>query len=111
MKGRINLDNLEEAVRAAPQHTNLFIGLSQIDKFVKQVIKDTIINHANDPDIFYIKTEIDEDCYVLSLFNSETEKIINHSWPLTMFLQLCKEKRIEFEMQKKTFQMIQKLTE
>lgn len=106
----INLDNLEEAVKTAPQYTKLFIGLSQIDKFVKQIVKDTILNQSHNPDAFYIKTQTDGTSYVLSIYYSENDKIINYTWPMPIFLSMCQDKCIEYEIQEKTLKMINDLS-
>lgn len=103
---KINLDHLSELVKTNPQYTKLFIGLSQIDKFVKQVIKDTIETHADNPDDYYVKTELSEKSYALYLWNAPRRDRASYEWPLELFLNMCKNKTVEFEIQSKVLKII-----
>lgn len=63
----IDLDQLSELVKTNPQYTKLFIGLAQIDKFIKQVVRDTIESHTSNPDAYYIRTELNRGSYIVSM--------------------------------------------
>lgn len=105
---KINLDELSNLVEKQPKFTKLFIGLSQIDKFVKNVVTDTIENQASNPASYYVKTELDGNWYVLSLFNSEQQKQQDKKWEIVDLLEHCKNKTVEFQIQSAVCRMIKK---
>lgn len=105
---KINLDNLSKLVSEQPKFTNLFIGLSQIDKFIKEVIADTIEAQATNPKSYYVKTELDDNWYVLSLFNAEQQKTESVRWELPALLEHCKNKTIEFQIQSAVCRIIKR---
>ena len=70
-------------------------------------INDTITNYA-DPSVYFIKTELLNQCYNLYLFNSEHNVTIGHSWIFEDFLQKCQTKMIEKDVEKAVLKMIDK---
>lgn len=96
---KVNLDQLAQLASQQPKFTKLFIGLSQIDKFIKDVVRDTIENQATNPASYYVKTELDNDQYILSLFNTERHETKTAQWMINVLLEHCKNKTIEFQVQ------------
>ena len=103
----INLNQLANLAKVNPKYTKMFAGLTQIDNLIKKFVEDTICNQT-DPDVYYVKTELMAQCYTLYLYNSEREATIGVSWPLAEFLNKCETKTIEYDVIKKTKQMIDK---
>lgn len=102
----MNLDQLADLVRQQPRYTKLFIGLSQIDRFIKEVVKDTIEHQANNPEMYYVKTELDNNYYILSLFNAERQETKSEQWIIDDLLNHCKNKTVEFQIQAAVCRMI-----
>lgn len=93
----VNTADLEKLARENPQYTKLFLGLTQIDSFVKQVAERTVCDNA-DPNLYSIKTEINGAAYSLYLFNAERNAIVGTTWPVGNFLQLCQAKGIGIDV-------------
>lgn len=66
----------------------------EIVQFIKNIMTDCDVN----TDIIYYKLEFKDMCYKILLFNSETGTIAGKAWSLTEFLELCSNKKIEFEI-------------
>lgn len=105
---KINMNQLSKLVKEQPKFTTLFIGLSQIDNFIKEVVKDTIENQTSNPDNYYVKTELDGGFYVLTLFNAEQRRETETRWQIDIFLEHCKNKTVEFQIQTAVCRMIKK---
>ena len=103
---RVNLDQLAGLASQNPKFTTLFIGLSQIDTFIKDVVRDTIENQASNPGMYYVKTELDNEQYILSLFNAEQQETKSHQWRIDDLLEHCKDKTVEFQIQSAVCRMI-----
>lgn len=103
----INLNQLAELAKANPRYAKMFAGLAQIDNFVKKFVEDIICNQT-DASVYYIKTELMNQCYTLYLYNSERQATVGVSWPLADFLNKCETKTIEYDINTKVTQMIKK---
>lgn len=103
----INLNQLAELAKANPKYAKMFAGLAQIDNFVKKFVEDIICNQT-DASVYYIKTELMNQCYTLYLYNSERQATVGVSWPLADFLNKCETKTIEYDINTKVTQMIKK---
>lgn len=103
----INLNQLAELAKANPRYAKMFAGLAQIDNFVKKFVEDIICNQT-DASVYYIKTELMNQCYTLYLYNSERQATVGVSWPLADFLSKCETKTIEYDINTKVTQMIKK---
>lgn len=104
----INIDDLQDAAQLTPQYTRLFIGITQIDKLIKQVVTDTVESNADNPSAYYVKTELIDMDYALYLFNAEQDATVGTRWRIDMFLDKCKDKTIEFDVQTKVVRMLKK---
>lgn len=107
MNNGINLNQLEQLAKQNPKYTQMFAGLAKIDNTIKKFVEDIVCNQV-DPSAYYIKTELMSQCYNLYLFNSERQATVGVSWPLIDFLQKCENKTIEYEINTKVIQMINK---
>lgn len=105
----INLNQLAELAKANPRYAKMFAGLAQIDNFVKKFVEDIICNQT-DASVYYIKTELMNQCYTLYLYNSERQATVGVSWPLADFLNKCETKTIEYDINAKVTQMIKKFS-
>lgn len=101
----INLGQLENLVKANPQYTKMFTALAQVDNTIKKFAEDIVCNKV-DSSLYYLKTEIDAQCYSLYLYNQERNATVGVSWPLVDFLQMCRDKRMEVEMNTKITKML-----
>ena len=111
----INLNDLYLLAKNNPKYSKLLGEIAGIDKVIKGFAEDTIINYA-DPKVYYIKTELLNNCYNFYLFNSEVSATIGKSWLFNDFLSKCETKMIEKEIIESTTKMInmfnnQKLSE
>lgn len=106
----INLNSLAQLAQNNPRYAKMFAGLAQIDNFIKDFVKDIICNIADDS-VYYIKTELMSQCYTLYLFNSERQATVGISWPLADFLEKCEKGQIEYDVNIKVRQMVDKFSE
>ena len=101
----INLNDLGALAKANPRYASLLGELAGIDQLIKNFATDTITNHA-DPNVYYIKTELLNQCYNIYLYNSERNITIGKSWLFDDFLQKCQTKMIEKDIEKTILSMI-----
>lgn len=106
----LNLNQLSELARNNPKYAKMFTGLAQIDNHIKKFVEDIVCN-TTDCSIYYIKTELMAQCYTLYLFNAERQATVGVSWPLAIFLQKCENMTIEYDINIKVKQMIDKFGE
>lgn len=106
----INLNQLSTMAKENPRYAKMFAGLAQIDNTIKKFVEDIICNQT-DPSVYYIKTELMAQCYTLYLYNAERQATIGVSWPLADFLIKCENKTIEFDVNTKVTQIINKFGE
>lgn len=103
----INLNDLGQLAKANPKYATLFGEIAGMDKVIKQFATDTVTNYA-DPSVYYIKTELLNQCYNLYLYNTERNMTIGKGWLFNDFLQKCQTKMIEKEVQDAVLSMINK---
>lgn len=103
----INLNQLASLAKNNPKYSQLYLGLSQIDTYIKKFIGN-IIEETTDNKQYYIKTELMSQCYNLYLYNAERQATIAVAWPLVDFLEKCEKKTIEFEINAKVRIIIDK---
>ena len=84
----INLNDLGQLAKANPKYATLFGELAGVDQVIKNFATDTIINYA-DPNVYYIKTELLNQCYNLYLYNAERNITIGKGWLFDDFLKKC----------------------
>ncbi len=103
----INLNDLGKLAKANPKYATLLGEIAGVDKVIKQFATDTITNYA-DPKVYYIKTELLNQCYNIYLYNTERNMTIGKGWLFNDFLQKCQTKMIEKEVQDAVLLMINK---
>lgn len=103
----INLNDLHTLAKANPQYATLLGEIAGIDGFIKNFVSDTITNYA-DGSIYFIKTELLNQCYNLYLYNKERNATIGHSWLFDDFLTKCQTKMIEKDIEDVVLTMITK---
>ena len=103
----INLNDLGQLAKANPKYATLFGELAGVDQIIKNFATDTITNYA-DPNIYYIKTELLNQCYNLYLYNAERNITIGKGWLFDDFLQKCQSKMIEKDVESTILAMIDK---
>ena len=105
--GGINFNDLNKLAKAEPKYATLLGQLAGIDKLVKNFATNVITNYG-DASVYYIKTELLNQCYNFYLYNKERNAIIGHSWLFDDFLQKCQTKEIENELNSVILKMIDK---
>jgi len=103
----INLNDLNVLAKTNPKYATLFGELAGIDQLIKNFANDTITNYA-DPNVYYIKTELLNQCYNLYLYNTERNATIGRSWLFEDFLTKCQSKMIESDIETAVLDMINK---
>lgn len=93
----INLNDLGKLAKTNPKYATLFGELSGVDTLIKNFASDTISNYS-DPEVYYIKTELLNQCYNLYLYNKERNATVGKSWLFNDFLKKCQSKLIEKEV-------------
>ena len=103
----INLDDLGKLAKSNPEYATLLGQISGMDKVIKTFITDTVTNYA-DPDVYYFKTELLNQCYNVYLYNKERNVTIGKGWLFDDFLTKCQNKAIEKEIESTIMTMIDK---
>ncbi len=103
----MNLEDLGQLAKANPKYAKLLGQIYGIDKIIKKSISETISNKA-DPDVYYIKTELLNQCYNIYLYNRERNATIGKGWLFDDFLKKCQNKTIENEIILAVLDMIKK---
>ncbi len=101
----INLNDLGTLAKSNPKYASLFGELAGIDKVIKQFAGDQITNYA-DSNVYFIKTELLNQCYNLYLYNSERNATFAYGWTFDDFLNKCQSKIIETEVENVIKRMI-----
>jgi hypothetical protein len=104
----INLNDLNKLATANPKYATLLGELAGIDKLIKQFASDTVTNYA-DPNVYFIKTELLNQCYNLYLYNAERNVTVGKSWLFDDFLNKCQSKMIENEIENAVLNIIDKV--
>ena len=71
----INFNDLHMLAKSNPKYATLLGELAGIDGFIKNFACDTIENYA-DKNVYFIKTELLNQCYNLYLYNSDRNATI-----------------------------------
>lgn len=103
----INLNDLKTLAKKNPKYAKLLGEIAGIDQLIKNIVNDTITNSA-DPKVYFIKTELFNQCYNLYLFNSELNATVAHTWLFDDFLKKCQTKIIDIEVETVTKDMLKK---
>lgn len=107
----LNLNDLYKLAKKDPKYTNLYAGLFQIDRQIKNMVSDTIVNLVDDPDMYYSKTLLLNQCYNLYLYNIERQATVGVSWTMADFLLKCENKTIQDDIKDKVTRMVRKFGE
>lgn len=107
----LNLNDLYKLAKKDPKYTNLYAGLFQIDRQIKNMVSDTIVNLVDDPDMYYSKTLLLNQCYNLYLYNVERQATVGVSWTMADFLLKCENKTIQDDIRDKVTRMVRKFGE
>ena len=97
----VNLSQLSMLAKQNPRYARMFTGLAKIDASIKKLVEDIICNRVNDSSVYFIKTELSEQCYNLYLFHAEQKVTVGVSWLLIDFLRKCEDKTIEYDVNQK----------
>ena len=110
MKGQIgiNLNDLSKLAKKNPKYATLLGELAGIDMFIKNFCGDTIENYA-DAKVYFIKTELLNQCYNLYIYNRERNVTIGYSWLFEDFLCKCQTKMIEKDVENVVLKVIDKM--
>lgn len=106
----INLNDLKILAKKNPKYAKLLGEIAGIDQLIKNIVNDTITN-STDPKVYFIKTELFNQCYNLYLFNSELNATVAHTWLFDDFLKKCQTKMIDIEVETVTKYMLKKFKE
>ena len=101
----LNLNDLSLLARKNPKYAKLLGELAGIDQIIKNFANDIITNYS-DSNVYFIKTELLNQCYNLYLYNSERNATIGYSWLFDDFLTKCQTKVIEKDVEKAVKKMI-----
>lgn len=104
----INMADLEKLAHNNPKYTRLYAGLAGIDSGIKKMVTDTIEEYASNPAVFYIKTILMNQCYIVQIYDGDTQCIIGTSWPLANFLEECQSKTIQLDVVDRVKKIINK---
>ena len=66
----------------------------EITKFVRRIVED----NAKNPKLVSSRLEIKQNCWLISLYNAETNQTASKAWPMDDFVKMCSYKKIEFEL-------------
>lgn len=108
LKKGMSLMDLVELSKTSPEHKNLYMGLAMIDNTTNNFVKEIVKSLVNDVDHYYVKTEIQNQCYSVMLYNTDRAATVGYSWPMATFLKMCSEQTLEMEMNIRVKQMIDK---
>ena len=84
------------------------MGLAMIDNTTNNFVKAIVESLVDDVDHYYVKTEIQNQCYSVMLYNTDRAATVGYSWPMANFLEMCSKQTLEMEMNIRVKQMIDK---
>lgn len=90
----IEFSKLPQIAKANPKLTTFLLGVQEIDLKLKEHIGNVIESKSDDPSKYYCKTEIQDKCYVVNIFNSKRRATIAFSIPMDELLIRCSNKTI-----------------
>lgn len=102
----IDLERLPEIARRFPKMTNFLKGIQEIDLRIKNHIKEVTIDKCKNSDQYYLKTELQNQCYNVYLFQAESRKTVGFSIPLADLLEKCQNKTVFNVIDEKTSKCI-----
>lgn len=108
LKRGMSLMDLVELAKTSPEHKNLYMGLAMIDNTTNNFVKAIVESLVDDVDHYYVKTEIQNQCYSVMLYNTDRATTVGYSWPMANFLEMCSNQTLEMEMNIRVKQMINK---
>lgn len=65
---------------------------------VRQFIRDIVKECCGNPEVYSTRIEVSDSMVKVLIYNSETDEIVGQVYELSKFLNLCKEKKIEFQL-------------
>lgn len=66
---------------------------TQLSIFIRHIVVDTVTN----PDIYYLKTSYEHQCYVISIYSTETKGTAKHELPVIDLMEKIQKNKIEME--------------
>lgn len=111
IKQGMTLNDLIELSKKDSKYKSLFTGLAIIDKTMQNFIKDIIKDSVSNPDDYYLKTEIMNQCYSVYIFSISYNATVGFSWPMADFLTMCTNKNLELEANTKIKKVLLKFQE
>ena len=108
IKKGMSLMDLIELAQTSPKHKSLYTGLAIIDNTTNNFVKAIVESLVDNVDNYYIKTEIQNQCYSVMLYNTDRAATVGYSWPMATFLEMCSKQTLEMEMNIRVKQMIDK---
>lgn len=94
----INIKDFPSIAREYPKYSKLLLSFYQIDIYIKNFIINILNDSVTNSSVYYIKTELISQCYVISIYNIEVKAIVAKAWTITEFLDLCSKKNLELLM-------------
>ena len=79
-------------VRDAREAFNMLLWETRT--FVKNIIGESV----NDPEKYSMRLEVSEKSVKVLVYNGDTGEIVGQHYDIDRFLRLCKEKKIEFQL-------------
>lgn len=73
-------------------------ALSQILWQSRLFVKDIITEVATDPNQYSMRFEVSDGCVKLLVHNNNTKQIVGKAYTLKNFLTLCKENKLEYQL-------------
>lgn len=73
-------------------------ALKIIDEEIRSFVESIVGDVEGSTDNVFYKTSIENMHYLLYLYNKESGQTVGHAWGLTVFLEMCANRKIEFEM-------------
>ena len=104
----IPISVLPELAKKYPSYSQMFLGLTKIDSLVRDLSRQIICSLSYAPDEYFIKTELQCQCYNLFLFKTNSNAIVGTSWTIIDFLDRCSNKLIEADINERINKMLAK---
>jgi hypothetical protein len=111
LKKGMSLMDLIELAKTSPEHKNLYMGLAMIDNTTNNFVKAIVESLVDNVNHYYVKTEIQNQCYSVMLYNTDRAATVGYSWPMANFLEMCSKQTLEMEMNIRVKQMIDKFND
>lgn len=89
--------------------TGMAVIIAQLKSFAIEIIKDAIPGPSVDE--YYIKAGYKDPLFVVQLYNTEKQAVVEYSWLFSTILEKCKNKTIEGEFNMIIRKMVLKFEE